>query len=1216
MLKYKGSLRRAGVRALLSAALLLAAAGPLAATPTPAFAADAPQQNEVRPNSAQYKYQKDELAAFCHFGPNTFNEIEWGEHYGNKAPSEIFTLTEDFDADNYVKTIKEAGFTRLVVTAKHHDGFCIWQSDLTEYDMGGVTQYKDGKGDILAELSAACTKYDLDMGLYLSPWDIHDASYGYSDGEAPGIGTSTDPKVNYNYYYDGQLREILGNKKYGNNGKFVEVWMDGAKGSGANAQVYDFQRWYNTINELEGDDCQIFQGGTFAGIRWIGNENGLAHDTTWGPCKTDASAKDGFNTNLSGGYSKGFADGDKWLVPEADARITSGWFWGTTKNTPKTLTELGNMYFQSVGHGAPLLLNVPPNNKGKLDPAIADRVREFGQNIKDSFKDDLTRANDKGRAAATAEASSTWNDNEDYGASKVLDGKDDTYWCAKSATDQTLTVKLPKPTTFDIVSIEEAIQNGQRISSFTVSYQSSDGTWTDFGSGGTIGAKRLVRGTAVTATTVKIKFNTYNFSDQNVRLPQISEVGLFKASRGFEKPAPLPEGMTGIDNTEMTTSGNWNAEKIDGCFKGTSMWTTQSGATASFSFTGTKFAIVGTKDPNHSTFTVSVDGGAAQTVDTHDSVRTVPALLFESDTLNPGTHNVVIKATGTVGIDAAAYLNNDSTGMFDFTETDVTMDEDSTHTFTIRRTGGSKGSVTLVVQPEPGSAIQDNFDTAPQEVTFAEGETEKQVDIKTRRVVTGSAADGDKQFSVSLAVKTGEGAVIGYYGVADVTITDLDAACNALIARAEALDTANFNADSVAELNAAIQAAHNAADNGDVKGTEVRAAMKALQAAMDNLSFAFPAEEGKTVTIEAEHGTMHDDHSNDAGWPMEIIDFAGASGGKIVNAITNGDSISYRVSVKRAGTYSVTLTYSSGAASNAIKLSDDNGVFEPLDSVSAGHTVPSELKTVTFSLVAKKAGTTTLTVGTPGNADAPRLDKFDITLAAPVVDKTELQKAVDDAANLSADDYTADTWANFESALNAARDALANDDAAQEQVDDALKALNDARAALAEKPVAPAVNKAELQKAVDEAASLKAEDYTAGSWEPFEAALDDAREVLADEDATQDRVNEALAALTDARGALKKPEAKPDPDQPNPDKPNPDQPGSGDQGGNGGQGGAGDTDTKPSGNGNAAAKPATSSKKELPKTGDVSLLSAAIVGASGVAALGAARVVACKRRRR
>ena len=1497
MFKHAKSLRRVGAQAILSAALLFAAAGPLAVVPTPAFAADAPQQNAVRPNSAQYKYQKDELAAFCHFGPNTFNEIEWGEHYGNKAPSEIFTLTEDFDAENYVKTIKEAGFTRLVVTAKHHDGFCTWQSDLTEYDMGGVTQYKGGKGDILAELSAACTKYDLDMGLYLSPWDIHDPSYGYSNGEAPGIGTSTDPKVNYNFYYDGQLREILGNSKYGNNGKFVEVWMDGAKGSGANAQVYDFQRWYNTIHELEGDDCQIFQGGDFAGIRWIGNENGLAHDTTWGPCKTDKNAKDGFNTNLSGGYSKGFPDGDKWLVPEADARITSGWFWGTTKNTPKTLTDLGNMYFQSVGHGAPLLLNVPPNNKGKLDAAIADRVREFGQNIKDSFKDDLARANKSGRAAATAEASSTWNDNEAYGASKVLDGKDDTYWCAKNAANQSLTVKLPKPTTFDVVSIEEAIQNGQRISGFTVSYQTEEnGAWTEFGRGGTIGAKRLVRGTAVTATAVKVTFTTHNFGDENLNLPQISEMGLFKASRGFEKPAPLPEGMVGIDNAEMTKTGNWNDEKIDGCFKGTSMWTTQSGATASFKFTGTKFAIVGTKDPNHGTFTVSIDGGAAQTINTHDSVRTVPALLFESDTLEAREHNVVVTATGTVGIDAAAYLNNGSTGMFDFTETNVTMDEDSTHAFTIRRTGGSKGSVTLVVQPEPGSAIQDNFDTTPQEVTFADGETEKQVNIKTRRVVTGSAADGDKQFSVSLAVKTGEGAVIGYHGVADVTITDLDAACNALIARAEALDTSNFNADSVAELTAAIEAARNAADNGDVKGVEVRKAMKALQDAMDNLSFAFPATQSKTVTIEAEHGTMHDDHSNDAGWPMAIIDFAGASGGKIVNAITNGDSISYRVSVKRAGTYSVTLTYSSGAASNAIKLSDDNGVFEAIDSVSAGHTNPNELKTVTFDLVAKKSGTTTLTVGTPGNADAPRLDKFDITLKEAAVDKSDLQKAVDkadelssedyttdswqafqtaltaaremlnnetatqtqvdgaletldnarkalhavtvfafptksgetatieaedgtmlddhsndtnqwgtypmtvkdfagasggkivdaimngdaisyrvnvkragtysvkltyssgsadnaikltdnngvfeavesvsaghtnsnelktvtfdlvakksgtttltvgtpgnadaprldkfditlkkavvnkdelkkavdDAAKLAEDDYTAETWAPFEAALTAAqgvlgnedatqdqvndalkaltdaraalaekpvvnkadlqkavddaaklaedgytadswkpfaaalkaaREVLANEDATQEQVNDALKALNDARGALAEKPVKPAVDKATLQKAVDDLKGLKADDYTAETWAPFETALETAQGVLADEEATQDQVNGALKALTDAHGALKVKEVTPDPEpepKPNP-TPNP--------GGN--TGNAGNKDDKPA----AATKPSASSKKDgkdLPTTGDASIVATVLAGGSGAAALAAARVIDRKRRR-
>ena len=248
--------------------------------------------------------------------------------------------------------------------------------------------------------------------------------------------------------------------------------------------------------------------------------------------------------------------------------------------------------------------------------------------------------------------------------------------------------------------------------------------------------------------------------------------------------------------------------------------------------------------------------------------------------------------------------------------------------------------------------------------------------------------------------------------------------------------------------------------------------------------------------------------------------------------------------VERPGTYRVTLTYFSGSEANAVKLSDNGGVFEAVDSVSAGGTNPTELKTVTFDLVAKKAGTTTLTVGTPGNADAPRLDKFDIMLAAPAVDKAELQKAVDDAAELVEDDYTAETWAGFESALGAARDVLAN------------------------------------------------------------------------ADATQDQVNDALKALTDARAGLKKAEVKPDPGKPNPDKPNPDQPGSGEQGGNGNQGGSGNTGTKPSGNGKPSAKPSASSKKELPKTGDVSLLSAAIAGTSGVAALGAARVIASKRRRR
>ena len=189
-----------------------------------------PEADNVVPDANQFRYQKEELAAFCHFGPNTFNEIEWGEHYGDKAPSEIFKLKEDFDAETMVKTLKDAGFKKLIVTAKHHDGFCIWDSEYTTYDVKEAG-YKDknGESDILAEISKACTEQNMDMGLYLSPWDIHDPSYGYKDENGKPVDPdSGKDKLDYNEYYNNQLQEILGNKKYGNNGHFVEVWMDGA----------------------------------------------------------------------------------------------------------------------------------------------------------------------------------------------------------------------------------------------------------------------------------------------------------------------------------------------------------------------------------------------------------------------------------------------------------------------------------------------------------------------------------------------------------------------------------------------------------------------------------------------------------------------------------------------------------------------------------------------------------------------------------------------------------------------------------------------------------------------------------------------------------------------------------------------------------------------------------------------------------------------------
>lgn len=202
-----------------------------------------PESDECVPDANQYKYQKDELAAFCHFGPNTFSGEEWGwvngkDIYAGKSVDEIFPLRKETNVKQLVDELWDAGFRKLIITAKHHNGFCIWQSKYTDYDMGSVKKYKDGKGDILAEISEECTKKGMDMGLYLSPWDFHEPSFGERPGEDPN-----DKSKDYNVYYNNQLKEILSNKKYGNDGHFVEVWMDGANNS-PYPQKYDFTTWF------------------------------------------------------------------------------------------------------------------------------------------------------------------------------------------------------------------------------------------------------------------------------------------------------------------------------------------------------------------------------------------------------------------------------------------------------------------------------------------------------------------------------------------------------------------------------------------------------------------------------------------------------------------------------------------------------------------------------------------------------------------------------------------------------------------------------------------------------------------------------------------------------------------------------------------------------------------------------------------------------------
>ena len=673
----------------------------------------APASWGVTPTKEQYRYQKEELAGFVHFGPNTFNEIEWGENYGNRTPDEIFKLEKDFDAKTLVKAFKDAGFKKIIVTAKHHDGFCIWNSQYTDYDVA-ETSYKNGNGDILAEISAECSKYDIDMGLYLSPWDIHEPSYGYYDEN--GNATTEDKDVlDYNDYYVNQLNEILGNDKYGNNGHFSEIWMDGAKGSGANAQKYDFKRWYDTIQAQEGEEagfdseCMIFQCGANTTVRWIGNENGFAAKNTWSKSNVDIDA-DTCNDNVQGSYSLGFENGNKWTVPEADARITSGWFWGTRKNTPKSLTDLGQMYFNSVGHNAPLLLNVPPNADGTVDQVILDRLAEFGENIADTFDINLA-------ANASIKASSVRGNDINYKPGNVIDGNDDTYWTVDDGTQEgTLLIDLGSTKTFDVVSIEEAIQFGQSINEYKIEYRNGENSdWKIMDEGETIGAKRLVRTSAIKADQIRITVDT-NKSDA---LPIISEVGVYKATDGFELAGTAPDGMDVIDIEDtnitdgagFTFNGTWYSESGNNFINGTNRYA-NAGASLTITFTGSKIYLMGTTDPNHGVASIAIDGGEAVKIDTNARPRATGQMIFASEDLDDGEHTLTLNVDSkAIGIEAAYVINNGGKGMIGLEQSSYTMNENERMDVKIVRVGGSNGTISAKLQPNPGSAIQDDFNT-------------------------------------------------------------------------------------------------------------------------------------------------------------------------------------------------------------------------------------------------------------------------------------------------------------------------------------------------------------------------------------------------------------------------------------------------------------------------------------------------------------------------
>ena len=952
---------------------------------------EAPAAWGAVPDANQYKYQKDELAAFCHFGPNTFNEVEWGEHYGSKTPDQIFKLRDDFDAEKLITSIKDAGFKKIIVTAKHHDGFCIWASDYTTYDVA-ETSYKNGQGDILAEISEACTKHDLDMGLYLSPWDIHEPSYGYYDQNGNPTNKEND-YLDYNEYYNNQLNEILSSPKYGNDGHFVEVWMDGAKGSGANAQEYDFRKWFSTIQKYEGKaagfeaDCMLFGSGAYTTVRWIGNESGYANEETWSKSKVDYD-NNTIDSNSKGSYTIGYREGNQWTVPECDGRITSGWFWGNNKKTPKSISDLAGMYFNSVGHNAPMLLNIPPNDKGSVDDAILARVKEFGDNIKETFQTNLA-------AGAEVYASEVRGNDTAYKPSNVLDGNDNTYWTMNDDTQTgSLILDLGKTKTFDVVSIEEAIQYGQRIQSFKIEYRNSDtDDWKTFDQGTTIGAKRLSRKGAVKGSQIRITVTSKPGTDGTPAVPMLSEVGVYKASAGFELAGNAPDGMEVIDisdtdvsdGTGFTFGTGWNSETGAQYVEGTNKWA-NAGAEFTLHFHGTQAHLIGTKDPGHGQADIYIDGEFKKTIDTSAGSRSVGQRIYTTDELSDGNHTIrLVAKTKAIGIEAAYVLNNGGAGQLELEKTAYTMNEDSTLTVKISRAGGSKGEVEVLVQPNPGTAIQDDFVTEPVKVTFAQGQTEAQAEIKTKR---NTNKTGDLYFTIELAEPT-NGAIVGFNGKAKITIIDAEGATveklQTLIEECRTIlkDHIVSGWDNLQEKIAAAQAV---VDDDGATSSQVKTAYEALQTAKEALQyrtaysvedpFVFPWTEGSSSILEAEFFTLHNTGENEA-YPLAIKEKSWASNGKIVNALNKGDKISLPYLAEKAGKYKVTVTFRSGDPQNSFSWTEENGKIKAGSQVAGAGDGANATHTETFELEVLTAGPGKLVIAA-GDRNGPQLDKFDI----------------------------------------------------------------------------------------------------------------------------------------------------------------------------------------------------------------------------------------------
>ena len=474
----------------------------------------------IKPTKRQLEWQKLEFTAFFHFGINTFTNREWG--YGNEDP-ELFQPSK-LDCEQWAKTCKDSGIKLAIITAKHHDGFCLWPSKYTEHDVES-TSWRNGKGDVVGDFVKACRKYDIKIGIYLSPWDRHEKTYG-SDA--------------YNDYFVNQIDEILSTY-----GPVDEFWFDGACGEGPNGkkQQYDWNRYYKRIREYNNDTVIAISG---PDVRWVGNEDGLARESEWSVVPSASLnqdlVKEGFEDfhfediseqtldkmDISMPIIKWYSDelGSReellaadslvWYPAECDVSIRPGWFYHKAEDKlVKSLDRLLEIYYKSIGRNSVLLLNIPPNREGLVHQNDVARLKEFKTAIDSTFSNNFLHAEDVVIKI------------DNINIKELNDGDYSTIWKAeKSSVINSVEIELNKPMLVDRAMIQENIATGQRVEYVSLEYYAF-GMWHQAASVTTVGYKRLIRFKPIKAQ----KFR-FIFKKQRAEI-EINELGLYKSSLGL-----------------------------------------------------------------------------------------------------------------------------------------------------------------------------------------------------------------------------------------------------------------------------------------------------------------------------------------------------------------------------------------------------------------------------------------------------------------------------------------------------------------------------------------------------------------------------------------------------------------------------------------------------------------------------------------------------------